>query len=51
MVISKKIKALLRKNKPQEHWHIDSKKALDTYFCLSHHFKTNPTFFLNNFYP
>ena len=51
MVISKKIKALLRKNKPQEHWHIDSKKALDTYFCLSHHFKTNPNTFFKQFLP
>lgn len=51
MVISKKIKALLRKNKPQEHWHIDSKKALNTYFCLSHHFKTTPTVFFKQFLP
>ena len=49
MVISKKIKALLRKNKPQEHWHIDSKKALDTYFCLTHHFKTTPALFFKQF--
>ena len=51
MVISKKIKALLRKNKPQEHWHIDTKKALDTYFCLTHHFKTTPTLFFKQFLP
>lgn len=39
LVISKKIKAFLRKYRPQNHWHIDSKKALDTYFCLNRHFK------------
>ena len=49
MVVSKKIKALLRNYSPKEHWHIDSKKAYDTYFCLSHHFKTTPTLFLKEF--
>jgi 2-succinyl-5-enolpyruvyl-6-hydroxy-3-cyclohexene-1-carboxylate synthase len=39
MVISKKIKAFLRKYKPDHHWHIDTKKAYDSFFCLSKHFK------------
>ena len=38
MVISKKIKALLRDYSPKEHWHIDPKKANDTFFYLTHHF-------------
>jgi len=46
MVVSKKIKAFFRKYKPKHHWHIDSKKAYDTFFCLEKHFKVHP----NNFF-
>ena len=46
MVVSKRIKAFLRKYKPLVHWHIDERRAYDTYGCLTHHFKTKPnTFF------
>ena len=51
MVVSKKIKALLRDYSPKEHWHIDSKKAYDTYFCLGHHFKTTPNLFFKELLP
>ena len=51
MVISKKIKAFLRNYSPTEHWHIDPKKAYDTYFCLKHHFKISPNDFLKEFLP
>ena len=50
MVVSKKIKQLLRKNKPKEHWHIDKKGALDTYQALSHHFKVSATLFFSQFF-
>ena len=46
MIISKKIKAFLRNYKPQQHWHIDPKKAYDTFFCLNRHFKVSPNHFL-----
>ncbi|PKB00291.1 2-succinyl-5-enolpyruvyl-6-hydroxy-3-cyclohexene-1-carboxylate synthase [Flavobacteriaceae bacterium MAR_2009_75] len=46
LVVSKKIKAFLREHKPLHHWHIDEIKAFNTFFCLSHHFKTN----VNNFF-
>lgn len=46
MVISKRIKAFLRKFQPAIHWHIDPKKAYDTYFCLQNHSKTTPNEFL-----
>ncbi|MFI2742334.1 2-succinyl-5-enolpyruvyl-6-hydroxy-3-cyclohexene-1-carboxylic-acid synthase [Zhouia sp. PK063] len=46
MVVSKKIKAFLRKFQPQHHYHVDPKKAYDTYFCLTNHFKMN----LNSFF-
>ena len=49
MVVSKKIKAFLRDYKPVEHWHIDPKRANDTFFCLSNHFKANVNVFFNEF--
>ncbi len=45
LIVSKKIKAFLRKYQPKEHWHIDPKKAYDTFFCLSKHVKANPNDF------
>ena len=49
MVVSKKIKAFLRKYKPEHHWHIDPKKAYDTFYCIKKHFKTSPSNFFNKF--
>ncbi|MEL6810942.1 MAG: 2-succinyl-5-enolpyruvyl-6-hydroxy-3-cyclohexene-1-carboxylic-acid synthase [Bacteroidota bacterium] len=46
MVVSKKIKAFLRSYKPQMHYHIDIKKAFDTYFVLKAHFRTDINSFL-----
>ena len=51
MVISKKIKALLRGYSPKEHWHVDPKKANDTFFYLTHHFKTTVNLFFKEFLP
>ncbi len=45
-VISKKIKFLFRKWKPEYHWHIDPKMGLsDTYKVLTHHIKVDPKYF------
>ncbi len=49
MIVSKKIKAYLRKYKPNNHWHIDAKKANDTFFCLDNHFKTDVNSFFEAF--
>lgn len=49
MIVSKRIKSFLRKYPPQEHWHIDPKKAYNTFFCLSHHFKIEANQFLKTF--
>ncbi|MGY8915673.1 MAG: 2-succinyl-5-enolpyruvyl-6-hydroxy-3-cyclohexene-1-carboxylate synthase, partial [Flavobacteriales bacterium] len=49
LIVSKKIKAFLRKFRPMHHWHIDPKKANDTFFCLSHHFKVEPNYFFEVF--
>lgn len=51
MVVSKKVKAFLRKYQPKHHWHIDPKKAYDTYFCLERHIKTDVNTFLKRFVP
>lgn len=51
MVVSKKIKAFLRNYQPKQHWHVDEKKAYNTYFCLNKHFETSPNNFFKNFFP
>lgn len=49
MVVSKKVKQLLRNHQPKHHWHVNSDKSLDTFHCLSHYFKISPTSFFNLF--
>ena len=51
MVVSKRIKAALRKYKPKHHWHIDSLRAYNTFGCLTKHFETDPNTFFNAFIP
>ena len=51
MVVSKKIKAFLRSYQPKQHWHVDEKKAYNTYFCLNKHFVTSPNNFFQQFFP
>lgn len=51
MIVSKKIKAFLRNYNPEQHWHIDPKKAYNTFFCLNKHFETSVNSFFQNFLP
>ncbi len=51
LIVSKKIKQLLRKYKPKHHWHIDPKQANDTFFCLDNHIKKVPNTFFEEFLP
>ncbi len=51
MIVSKKIKAFLRQYKPSQHWHIDEKKAYDTFFSLTKHIKVSPNQFLSALLP
>jgi 2-succinyl-5-enolpyruvyl-6-hydroxy-3-cyclohexene-1-carboxylate synthase len=51
MIVSKRIKAFLRKYKPNAHWHIDDLRAYDTFGSLSQHFEVLPTPFFNEFLP
>lgn len=47
MVVSKRIKALLRKHPAKQHWHVDTLRAYDTYGYLNHFIKsTAQNFFL-----
>jgi 2-succinyl-5-enolpyruvyl-6-hydroxy-3-cyclohexene-1-carboxylate synthase len=45
MIVSKRIKAFLRKYKPQHHWHIDTLRAYDTFNALTKHFVMQPNDF------
>lgn len=51
MIVSKKIKAFLRKYNPKQHWHVDAKKAYNTFFCLNKHFETDVNSFFTEFFP
>lgn len=51
LIVSKKIKAFIRKHKPQHHWHVSLFGANDTFFCLDKHIKLSPNTFLSEFLP
>ncbi|WP_097056449.1 2-succinyl-5-enolpyruvyl-6-hydroxy-3-cyclohexene-1-carboxylic-acid synthase [Salinimicrobium sediminis] len=51
MIVSKKIKAFLRNYQPKQHWHVDPKKAYNTFFCLNKHFETSVNSFFSQFFP
>jgi 2-succinyl-5-enolpyruvyl-6-hydroxy-3-cyclohexene-1-carboxylate synthase len=51
MIVSKRIKAFLRKYKPKHHWHIDTLRAYDTFGALTKHFSVNPNSFFEAFLP
>jgi 2-succinyl-5-enolpyruvyl-6-hydroxy-3-cyclohexene-1-carboxylate synthase len=49
MIVSKRIKKILRNYQPVHHWHLGPKKAPNTYHCLSHHFRINEVDFFDQF--
>ena len=51
LIVSKKIKAFLRKYQPKHHWHIDKKTANDTFFVLEKHIEATPNQFFAEFLP
>ena len=51
LIVSKKIKAFLRKYKPKHHWHVGPNYANDTFFCLSEVFRLKPNQFFSSFLP
>jgi len=48
MIVSKRIKAFLRKHKPKHHWHIDTLRAYDTFNALTQHFLMHPNDFFKD---
>lgn len=51
MIVSKRIKAMLRKYKPKHHWHIDELRAYDTFGSLTKHFEVTPNTFFEQLLP
>jgi 2-succinyl-5-enolpyruvyl-6-hydroxy-3-cyclohexene-1-carboxylate synthase len=51
MIVSKRIKAFLRKYQPKEHWHIDTLRAYDTFNALTNHFVMQPNDFFKDLLP
>jgi 2-succinyl-5-enolpyruvyl-6-hydroxy-3-cyclohexene-1-carboxylate synthase len=51
MIVSKRIKAFLRKYKPKQHWHVDEYRAYDTFGILTKHFQVAPNQFFKQFLP
>ena len=49
LIVSKKIKFLLRDFSPTHHYHISSKTAYDTFGCLTEHLKVAPDLGLQQF--
>ncbi len=48
MIVSKRVKAFLRKYPAQAHWHIDPLRAYDTFGYLTNHFTQTPTAFFTH---
>jgi 2-succinyl-5-enolpyruvyl-6-hydroxy-3-cyclohexene-1-carboxylate synthase len=48
MIVSKKIKAFLRRHPANRHYHLDPIKAYDTFYHLHEHIKANPIVILKN---
>ncbi|MBF6640812.1 2-succinyl-5-enolpyruvyl-6-hydroxy-3-cyclohexene-1-carboxylic-acid synthase [Flavobacterium sp. J49] len=51
MIVSKRVKAFLRKYKPNHHWHIDELRAYNTFGILTKHFEVSPNQFFSQFMP
>lgn len=51
MIVSKRIKALLRTYRPEHHWHIDPLRAYNTFGALAHHFEAQPNDFFHQILP
>lgn len=51
MIVSKRIKTLLRTYRPEHHWHIDPLRAYNTFGALAHHFEVHPNDFFHQILP
>ena len=50
MVVSKKIKQVLRKYQPKEHWQVHPKRKQDTFHCLTEFFSVSSELFFSQFF-
>jgi 2-succinyl-5-enolpyruvyl-6-hydroxy-3-cyclohexene-1-carboxylate synthase len=50
LVVSKRIKQFFRKFQPNEHWHVNERRALDTFHCMTHHFEISAQLFFSQFF-
>ena len=50
LVVSKRIKQFFRKFQPKEHWHVNEFKALDSFHCMTRHFKISAQLFFSQFF-
>lgn len=50
LVVSKRVKQFLRKYQPKEHWHVNEKRALDSFHCMTRHFKISAQLFFSQFF-
>lgn len=50
MIVSKRIKAFLRKYKPKQHWHIDTLRAYDTFDANTKHIVMQPNDFFTDLF-
>jgi len=48
MIVSKRIKAFLRKYKPKQHWHVDTLRAYDTFDAKTKHIVMQPNDFFTD---
>ncbi len=51
MIVSKRIKSLLRNYRPEHHWHVDPLRAYNTFGALTHHFEAHPNDFFHQILP
>lgn len=51
MVVSKRVKSMLRTYKPTQHWHIDALRHYDTFFALTHSIFDQPQRFFKHILP
>ncbi|MBS7786697.1 2-succinyl-5-enolpyruvyl-6-hydroxy-3-cyclohexene-1-carboxylic-acid synthase [Flavobacterium sp. CYK-55] len=51
MIVSKRIKSLLRTHRPEHHWHIDPLRAYNTFGALAHHFEAQANEFFHQILP
>lgn len=50
LVVSKRIKQFFRKYQPKEHWHVNERRGLDSFHCMTRHFAISAQLFFSQFF-